>query len=481
MVDTQTYRKNKINLEDYDYRKDIQNRVLLSQLNSEDLEVLEEIIYSPTTFPMSRLAKQAGKTDKEILEILMKLSETGLFKIEEETVIVDKEMRKYFETQLAKFEENFTPGMEFLQALLKKVPIHILPNWYPIPRTSNNIFHSLIEKYLYTPQTFQRYLAELNFNDETLNRIVSDLFNSPNYRIYSHDLREKYGLSDESFEEMILYLEFNFVCCLVFEKQEDEWIEVVTLFQEWKDYLSFLKESQPKEIQKKHQVKRTRPADFSFVEDMSTLLAIANTHPFFVKLDSKERWGVEQKLTHLISKEWGDFDLSTEEGEQIFKEYFNRVIQKLLFLKLAKIEKSRLIPEPDASEWLTLPIEKRALNTYKMTVSRYPFNEFPTDICTERNIHEIEKSISRIIDSNWVFFEDFLKGIIAPISENSKMVLKKTGRYWKYTLPDYSDSETELIRKVIFEWLFEGGIIATGMFEGAPCLQITPLGQSMFG
>jgi len=481
MVETHVYRKNKINLEDYDYRKDIQNRLLLSHLTPEDLEVLEEIIYSPTQFAISKLAKQLDKTGQEVLETLMKLSETNLFKIEDDHVTVDKEMRKYFETQIVKFEENFTPGMEFLQTLLKKVPIHILPNWYPIPRTSNNIFHSLIEKYLHTPQTFQRYLAELNFGDEKLSGIVNDLFTSPDHKIYSEDLRKKYELSDEEFEEKMLYLEFNFVCCLVYERKGEEWIEVVTLFQEWKDYLSFLKESQPQEIPKKSRIKRTRPKDFSFVEDMSTLLALANTHSFFVKLDSKERWIPEKKLITSILKECEGFDLKTEEDEEFFKDYINRVIQKLLFLKLATIEKSQLVPAEDASEWLTLPIEKRALNTYKMTVNRYPFSEFPQEICTDRNIHEIEKTVSRIIDSGWVFLEDFLRGIIAPISENSKMVLKKTGRYWKYTLPDYSEEETHLIQKVIFDWLFEGGIISTGVYDGKPCLQITPLGQSMFG
>lgn len=481
MVETHVYRKNKINLEDYDYRKDIQNRLLLSNLTLNDLEVLEEIIYSPTQFPITKLTQQLGKTNKEILEILMKLSQTDLFKIEGDTIAVDKEMRKYFETQMVKFEENFTPGMEFLQALLKKVPIHILPNWYPIPRTSNNIFQSLIEKYLQTPQTFQRYLTELNFGDDKLNGIVKDLFNSPDYKIYSKDLRKKYDLTNEEFEEHMLYLEFNFVCCLIFEKHENEWVEVVTLFQEWKDYLSFLKESQPQEIQKKNKVKRIRPNDFSFVEDMSTLLALSNTHDFFVKLDSKERWILEKKLTINVAKECKGFDLETEEGSSFFKNYINRLIQKLLFLKLARIEKSQLVPMQGASEWLTLPIEKRSLNTYKMTINRYPFSEFPQEICTERNIHEIEKSISRIIDSGWVFLDDFLKGIIAPISENSKMILKKTGRYWKYTLPDYSREETLLIQKIIFDWLFEGGIIATGLFENKPCLQITSLGQSMFG
>ncbi|MCB1072603.1 MAG: hypothetical protein KDK96_05815 [Chlamydiia bacterium] len=481
MVETNIFRKNKINLEDYDYQKDIQNRVLLSHFSTEDLEVLEEIVYSSQKIPISRLVDQLDKNLDKLYAILEKLSKTDLFKIEEDTVVVDKEMRKYFETQIQKFEDDFTPGMEFLQALLKKVPIHVLPNWYPIPRTSNNIFNSLIEKYLETPQTFQRYLTELNLGDPILNGIVTDLFEAPEHKMYSSDIRAKYKLSEEAFEEHLLYLEFNLVCCLVYEKKDGEWIEVVTLFKEWKDYLNFLKESQPKEISKKSDVKRTRPHDFSFVEDMSTLLALSMTKPLYLRLNEEEEWVFEKASANAASKQCKGFDLKTEEGHEHFHRYMSKVIQKLLFLKLAHIEGNQLIASDDAEEWLALPIEKRALNTYKVTLSSYPFSEFAKEICTERNIHEIEKSISRIIDSGWVLFDEFLNGIIAPISENSKMSLKKTGRYWKYSLPDYSEDEMALIRLIIFNWLFEGGIIATGSYQGKECLRITPLGQSMFG
>lgn len=481
MVETNIFRKNKINLEDYDYQKDIQNRVLLSHFPPEYLEILEEIIYSPPTIPLDKLMKQLEKPMDELKTILAELSETDLFKLEEDKLVVNKEMRKYFETQIMKFEEDFTPGMDFLQALLKKVPIHVLPNWYPIPRTSNNIFNSLIEKYLHTPQTFQRYLAELNLGDEKLNGIVGDLFSSPDYKVYSKDLRKKYDLSEEEFEEHMLYLEFNFVCCLVFEKKDGEWVEVVTLFKEWKDYLSFLKETQPKEIEKKDSVKRTRASDFAFAEDMSSILALSIAKQLHVRLNDNEEWVFEKQSSNQVAKQVKGFDLKTEEGQVFFNEYTGKIIQKLLFLKLASIEQGQLVPGDDAEEWLTLPIEKRALNTYKLTLNNFPFDGFSPDICSERNIHEIEKTISRIIESGWVFLDDFLSGIIAPISENSKMVLKKKGRYWKYTLPDYSDEEVELFRKVIYEWLFEAGIIATGSHSGKECLKITPLGQSMFG
>lgn len=481
MVETNLFRKNKINLEDYDYQKDIQNRVLMSHFSPEDLEVLEEIVYGSQKIPVSRLVDQLDKELDQLQGVLDRLSQTDLFKIEDDTVLVNKEMRKYFETQIQKFEEDFSPGMEFLQALLKKVPIHVLPTWYPIPRTSNNIFNSLIEKYLQTPQLFQRYLSELNLGDPILNGIIGDLFNAPDYKVYSDEIRKKYSLSKEAFEEHLLYLEFNLVCCLVYEKKDGEWVEVVTLFKEWKDYLSFLKESQPKGVPEEKKVERTRPHDFSFAEDMSAVLAFSRTKPLFVRLDENEEWNFEKGTAVDVAKQCKGFDLKSTEGQARFQNYMGRVIGKLLFLKLTRIEQNQLIPAEDAEEWLALPIEKRALNTYKQTITTYSFSEFPEEICTERNIHEIEKSISRIIDSGWVLLDEFLNGVIAPISENSKMSLKKTGRYWKYSLPDYSEAELDLIRKVIYDWLFEGGIIASGIHEGKETLRITPLGQSMFG
>lgn len=481
MVGTRTHKKNKVNLEDYDYRGDIQNRLLLSHFTSSDLEILEEIIYSPPQFSVSSLAEKVAKTDEQVFETLTKLSDSKLFKVKGKAVVIDKEMRKYFEVQMNKFEENFSPGMEFLQSLLKKVPIHILPDWYPIPRTSNNIFTALIEKYLETPQKFQRYLAELSFGDKTLDGIVKDLFNSPNQRIYSKEVCKRYNLTEEEFERCMLHLEFNFVGFLIFEKKEGGWSGVITPFQEWKDYLQFLRRSEPPKVKATHEIKMTRPSDFSFVEDMSTFLTLASNIDFFVKIDNKENWVPEKSIIPLLLEKCGWGFLETEESKESFKLYVNRVIQKLLLLKLVRIEKSQIFPCQEAKEWLKTSVEKRALNTYKMTINRYSFSEFPQEICTERNIHEIEKSVVRIAHSDWVLWDDFLKSLTVPISESSKMTLTKTGRCWKYTHPEYSEAEILLIQKITFEWLFEGGVVSTGRYRGHPCLRITPFGRSMFG
>ncbi|MCK4934913.1 MAG: hypothetical protein KAR79_04940, partial [Simkaniaceae bacterium] len=282
MLEAQSYRKNKINLADYDYEKDIRNRLLMANFSSKDIIVLEEILYSPLKFPISRITNSLGFDKETVDQVLEQLLQTELFFIDNEEIIVNKEMRKYFEAQLLKFEEDFKPGMDFLQSLLKKVPIHVLPSWYPIPRTSNNIFESLIEKYLQTPQVFQRYLSELNFTDPAFDGIINDVLKDPNYQVSSKTIMEKYSLDQTKFEEYMLYLEFNFVCCLVYKKQGDEWSENVTLFQEWRDYLSFLNDTEPKEIETHSKIKRKRPHDFSFIQDMTALINLTKENCIYL-------------------------------------------------------------------------------------------------------------------------------------------------------------------------------------------------------
>ncbi len=477
MIETSSLKKNKINLEDYDYQKDIYNRQLMAQFSTEDVEILEEILYSPIRCPYKRLAETLEKSEDEIKTSLEKLSRTGLFTLQDDHIVVDKDTRKYFEAQILKFEDDFTPGMDFLQSLLKKVPIHVLPNWYPIPRTSNNIFESLVEKYLITPQTFQRYLAELNFGDDVLQGIVQDVFEAQDYKISSKVIMQKYDLSQSAFEEAMLHLEFNFVCCLVYERKDDEWEEVITLFHEWREYLRFLKESEPSEVVDDSSISSLRPSSFSFIEDLSHMLNAAKQQPFTLKLSLEESWILDPSETTRITSLLGATDFPGSSLE----EYTSLLIQKAVFLRLAHIEGSMLVVEKVSDDWLSLPKEKRALSAYKHTIQNYAYNEYSPELATERNIREIEKSISRIIDKKWVRFEDFERSILAQISQDSKIVLKKKGRSWYYTLPQYSKSEKQLIKQITYNWMFEGGIISKGIQDGTEYLRVTPFGQTIFG
>ena len=153
MAELNTLRKNKITLEDYDYKQDIENRLLMAQFTSKDLEVLEEILYSSIKIPIRKLAKSVDLEEKVVQAILKKLSKTDLFAFEDDSIVVDKEMRKYFEAQIQKFDPDFKPGMDFLQSILRKVPIHVLPIWYSIPG-HRTIFSIPSWKNIFSPLRF---------------------------------------------------------------------------------------------------------------------------------------------------------------------------------------------------------------------------------------------------------------------------------------------------------------------------------------
>lgn len=447
-------KKIKINLSDYDYQKDIKNRLILSHFSTFEVEVLEEILFSPLKIKISRLLENLQTSMDRLQPILNKLIAMDLFIIENETLIVDKEMRKYFEFQIGKFDNDFKPDMEFLQGLLRKVPIHILPTWYSLPRSSNNIFQSIIDKYLLTPQIYERYLEEMKNKDPVFSGILQDVFQSPNLKVKAQDLCEKYDLPKELFEEYMLLLEFSFVCCVSYEKQEDHWIEIVTPYHEWKTYLTFLKNTRCQLIDKP--IKLLRDNDFAFIEDITAVLNLCKTKPL-------------PPIESLI-------DLLNISDET----YIKRLILKLSLTRFIEPKDDSWILHKNAIEWMEMSLEHRALHFY-----RHPLNQLTTfdknpSIYTEKNQREAEKSIQRVLHGKWVDFEEFLKGVTVLVCEDKKLALTCRGKQWEYQIPNYSSDEVQLIHSAIFEGLFEAGVVKVGTFQGKDCFCVTSFGRSLF-
>jgi len=463
MIELTAAKKNKITLSDYNYRRDIENRLLLASFTAFEKAVLEEILYSPIKVPVRKIAKNLDKTEEELLPILEKFSKTGLLIIEQDSIVVDKETRKYFETEIEKFETDFIPGMEFLQNLLKKVPIHVLPIWYSIPRTSNNIFESLVEKYLFTPQVFQRYLMELNFGDPVVSAMAQDVLRSPLLAIPAKELMAKYEITREQFEENVLVLELHFVCCLAYHQVGDVWEERVTPFHEWREYLTFLKTTTTPAISDISKIQRFRPHDFSFVEDMTALLQLIKKQP-----------------TPLNPKGYAAMAARLQEAPPS-PAYLDQIVRKLQLLKLAEIVDEKLQAAEPAAEWLEMRLENRALYLYRHSLNKIQSIDLPSSLMTEKVIREAEKAVMRVLHTGWVFFEEFNKGVIVPIAEHTSATLKKCGKGWKYALPEYTPEERAFIHAIVFEWLFEAGITAIGAHEGKPCFTVTLFGQSLFG
>jgi hypothetical protein len=436
MLEITAPRKNKINLSDYPMAQDIECRLVMGDFCLLDIEVLEEILYSPLKISFKKLLRNLSCAEEELSTSLKKLTSLSLLTLSDDTIFVDKERRKVFEFEMTRFQSDFKPDMEFLQGLLRKVPIHVLPAWYSIPRTSNNIFESIVEKYLFTPHLFQRYIEELQLADSTLNAIIRDVYDAPNFKVASSDLIAKHNLTARAFEEMILVLEFNFACCLSYEKEGDHLLEYVTPFHEWREYLCFLRATEPVCIEASS-VEPKSDSDFAFIEEMSDLL-----------LKSK---GAPQAIEKTAA------------------------VEKLCLLKLAEYREGHLITSEAGDAWLDLSLENKALHLY-----RHPQNRILSLNAGERCVREAEKSIKRVLHGGWVYFDDFIQGVQVPLSEQSVVMLKRFGKHWKYTLPVYGNEEKNLIKAVIFEWLYEFGIVTIGKCQGKDCFAVTPFGRFFF-
>lgn len=460
MLELSSNRKNKINLQDYNFQQDIANRMALADLSVLEHEILEEILFSPLKFSLKKLARGVGCEEEQAIPVLKKLSRSGLLQIQDDSVVVDKEVRKYFEFQLSRFDAEFKPDMEFIQGLLKKIPIHLLPTWYSIPRTSNNIFESIVEKHLLTPQIFQRYLLDLNIGDTRVNAVMDDVFSAPDFKISSSDLIAKHNLSRFDFEEILLLLELNFACCLIYEKEGGHWNEFVVPFYEWHQYLRHLQRTDAPPIQDESAIHRKKETDFAFIEDMTSILELVKR-------------GAISSLSEISAK------LNGAPEDSGFNTYYaDRLIRKLQLVGLLEEDIKGIKLLEAAHDWLEMNCESRALYLYRHSQNR--ILSMPLHLAQDRLVRESEKAIKRVLHGKWIYFDDFIQGCLIPLNEESVPVLKKTGRAWKYTLPVYNDEEKKLIHATMFEWLFEMGMVAIGTCHGRECFAATAFGRFFF-
>lgn len=455
MMPSLAVRKNKVNLTDYPYRRDIENRLLMAQLSEFEVNLLKEIVNDSLKISVDQLADQLEVETQTLIPILDKLSATKLFKRQQLTLNVDKEMRKYYEAQLEKFDEDFKPNMEFLQSLLGKIPIHALPLWYAIPRSSDNIFASIVERYFFTPKIYRNYLDELQFDDPLLPKIVKDLYQAPQFTLFAASIIEKYKLAREKFEETLLLLEYHFICCLSYRKIDGQWHEIITPFAEWLEYLQAEANTKPTPILDIEEMTLLSPVEFGFINDMQTVLKACSRK----QLKTKD-------LTSIFTK-----DPRSEE-------YLDRILAKLLQVEFIKIAKSDIQVLDKGALWAS-----KASSEQVMSLAHHPLNHLQTIPCASplynpRNIRQVEKGLRRLNEGEWIDLEEFIKRFMTPLSHHDPITFVNKGKRWRYAIPSYKAEEQAFIRAVITERLFELGIVGLGHYQGRLCFCLTAFGKT---
>lgn len=237
-------KNSQISLEPISSKKEIELRLFFGQLEPFQVQVLQEILNSSLKIPLSDLADNLGITEKKLEPALDFFSKAGLFTRKNDALFVDKEKRKLFESQMAKFDEDFEPGIQYLQTVLNKVPLERVFDWYQLGKTTTNLLQSLIERIFQTPRLYERYLAELQFQDPVCRAIFAEMMASPELEISCAAVRKKHKLSPEKFEEIALLLELHLAAFVRYKKEGN----VLQPLAEWREFKLNLKNKLPKPL-----------------------------------------------------------------------------------------------------------------------------------------------------------------------------------------------------------------------------------------
>lgn len=442
-------RKNKIVLSDYDYKTELSNRNIMTSLSSLDLVLLEEIIYSPLTISLKKLQKNLDLQEKQLKDSLAKFTSIGLLSQNGDTINMDKKIRKWFEFEIIRFNADFTPDLEFLQALLKKIPIQLLHSWYSLPKTTDNLIRSIFDKYLVTPQVLERHIAELCYDNQEIDTIYNAVLNSPEHKISANIIRDILSCDDNEFNELMLFWEYNFVLFSKFEKIGNNWLEMVVPFNPWSLFCQFLKKNSLKPLSLP--IKIEKEEDYSYINAIHNIL-------------TKAKEGLHKH--------------SIKEG---YTETPGDILHKITMLKLAKIEENRVKITESGDNWLKMSFENKAFFLHNNLLTNAPSPTISQNLITEKNIKNIEKSLEGLSVGDWFYFDDFVKRMTVPISDESSLYLKKNNGIWNYYIPEYNVEETELIRFVILKHLSEIGLVNVGKKNNRDCFALTELGKKIFG
>lgn len=428
-------RISKVELESFNFKREIENRKLISSLSSFELEMLKEIVYNSLKFNIDDLCSSLGIEYPTLKPLLERLVDVGLCRVEKTVAFVDKDLRRIFEFQLSKFDDTFEPNMEYVQTLLQQVPIHVLPLWYCLPKNTDDIFLSIIEKNLSTPKIYKKYLQELPYENMTQEAIVKDVLSSKDLSLSTAFLKKKYSLDETAFLETMLYLEYSLACFCIFVETENGFEERVAPLWEWKTWLQFQESTVCKPVNEAL-VQRDNPSDFGFIEEMTKTLS----------------------------------DLKYKPSQE--------VLSKLHSLSFIDLKGKAYSVTASGKEWLTKKDQEKGMGLYLHTMNKLRREE---GIYTDKDIREIEKSLKRALNCGTVLLEDFFKGLCCNVGGSGPVQLTKKGKKWSFAIPSYTEDEKSFIADTIMGVMFEAGVTATGMLNGKPCFKLTPFGRMVIG
>lgn len=434
MLNNNAPRKHKVELSDYDFQRDVATRLFFANLTEFQKNIIEEIVNSSVKCSIKQIASTLETDVTSLQPFLAQLESFDLHKIQGDQLLVNKEVRKYFAYEVEKFSPSFEPDMLHLQALLNKVPIHTLPQWYAIPRATDNIFHSIIERYFHTPKTYRKHMEDMAVDCPQLFQIYQMICQSPDLSVSAECLMKKFHWTQEQFEKVMLEFEYNLCGSLCYKKDGDLWKEYATLYHEWK-LLTHFKTSQLPPSLGSDSYTRKHASDFSFIEELTKLSHCLVDDD---KIDRSSPW--QQLLLETAS------DLNIPENPML---------------------------------WIRKTKQEQCASVYKMLLnkSRVSSGKF-----AEKDLREVEKYLKIVAPRGWICFDDFMKGFTGPVRSHAPIELHKKGKKWRYRVPEHTDEDRNVVHMIVTDFLWKAGIVALGSCEdGKECFAVTPYGRMSLG
>ena len=450
-----------INLSEYQHELEIEARILIEQLSSFEIQLVNALFYSSLRTSVEELQGELNADAAQVEAALDALSPLELFHLNNGSISINKETRKRLEPLIERLESDFSPTIQYLVDKLSYVPINLLPKWYALPHTSDQITQSIIDKYLSTPSKYTQQLTQLKNNNAHAQQMCDILYRSPQLRVPLRDVAEALSLSLRECHALILELEFHFACCLTYEMVNETLKPIVVPPTEWTCYLATQEETISPLIREDH-VKRMHRHDFGFVNDMGKLLRSLLIE--VITLD-KERFPDNHAILDRFT---------TSIPTELATIHFQQLVAALDVLNLANVKKSALTLTPEGNSWLSLTQEEQAMLLYFCHLKCYHHN---SGIFSDRDVRKVEKALSALSPNSWIPFETFCNSTIGAIGTTTPVTLRCVGRRWHYELPTYSDQERTFIQEVLTSHLYQCGMIATGWYNGQLHFKVTPFGQ----
>jgi len=470
MMHEAVVKKQKIELEDYNFERDRFLRLYLSKISIETKEVLEEIIQSSLQFSLKEFSSGFNKTTEHLLPLFQEFETIKLLVVSGDLVQVNKEMRKYFEHSLELFEEGFSPDMIFLYQNLKKVPIHCLPLWYLLSKTSNNLFLSLIEKYLMTPHIYERYLQEMS-EEAIVLQAKEIIYRSKELSLSVTSLQKELHLNDKEMEKVLILLEFLLVGGVHFVQQENTYKRYFSMFQEYRTYRLEQKRRQLHRLPLK-EVTPLRRLPFAFLQDLQILCSLSEEEKIVLQKNLLPT-SIIDDLVHRCKLQ------SMQTTETL--SYCNHLLSKGLQLSLLSVHKQQLVVLEEYFAWKALPIEEQSLYLLRHENNKpLSYKGDPSLICA-KNIKSAQKAIVHAIGHGWVKLENLLDAVTVPLHSQEEICLQKVGVRYLYQLPSYNSDEKELLQSIFLDTLFTSGLVEKGDWNGVCCIRVTAFGSSLYG